>query len=66
MMEKLIIDGNWKIIKGKLKQTYSKLTDSDLEYVRGKEEELLGRLERKLGKSKAEIIGIIKKYTNLI
>jgi uncharacterized protein YjbJ (UPF0337 family) len=65
-MEKLIMNGNWKVIKGKLKQNYSKLTNSDLDYVRGKEEELLGRLEKKLGKSKSEIISILKKFSNKI
>jgi uncharacterized protein YjbJ (UPF0337 family) len=54
-MNDLIIEGNWNQVKGKLKQKYSDLTDDDLTYVDGKEDELLGRLQEKLGKSKDEI-----------
>lgn len=42
-------------IKGKLKQKYADLTDDDLLYVEGKEDELLGKLQQKLGKTRAEI-----------
>lgn len=49
------IQGNWKIIKGKIKQEFAHITDNDLRYIRGKEEELLGRLQRKMGKTKEEI-----------
>ena len=49
------IKGNWKILKGKAKQQYGDLTDDDLQYTEGKEDELLGRLERKLGKTKDEV-----------
>ena len=51
--DKLI--GNWNIIKGKLKQEYAELTEDDLVYEEGKEDELLGRLQTKLGKTKEEI-----------
>ena len=54
-MNDLIIKGNWNQLKGKIKQKYSELTDDDLTYVEGKEDELLGRLQEKLGKSKDEI-----------
>jgi uncharacterized protein YjbJ (UPF0337 family) len=47
--------GNWNEIKGKLKQKYAQLTDDDLTYVDGKEDELLGRIQQKIGKSKEEI-----------
>ncbi|ODS77009.1 MAG: general stress protein CsbD [Cytophagaceae bacterium SCN 52-12] len=47
--------GQWNEIKGKLKQKYADLTDDDLLYVEGKEEELLGKLQQKLGKTRAEI-----------
>jgi len=46
---KQILKGNWNIVKGNLKQKYAELTDDDLQYVEGKEEELLGRLQKKLG-----------------
>jgi uncharacterized protein YjbJ (UPF0337 family) len=54
-MNKLTIEGNWNEIKGKLKQKYGDLTDNDLTYAKGKEEELFGRLQQRLGKSKEEI-----------
>ena len=54
-MNKLTIEGNWNEIKGKLKQKYGDLTDNDLTYAKGKEEELYGRLQQRLGKSKDDI-----------
>jgi uncharacterized protein YjbJ (UPF0337 family) len=54
-MNKLTIEGNWNEIKGKLKQKYGDLTDNDLTFAKGKEEELYGRLQKKLGKTKEEI-----------
>lgn len=47
--------GNWNILKGKLKQQYADLTDDDLEYAEGKEDELLGRLQKKTGKTKEQL-----------
>lgn len=55
METKLKIKGNWNELKGKLKQKYSKLTDDDLLFIEGKEDELLGRLQKKLGKTKEEL-----------
>jgi uncharacterized protein YjbJ (UPF0337 family) len=49
------IKGNWNEIKGKLKQKYADLTDDDLLYEEGKEEELFGKIQQKIGKSKDEI-----------
>jgi uncharacterized protein YjbJ (UPF0337 family) len=54
-MNKLTIEGNWNEIKGKLKQKYGDLTDDDLTFAKGKEDEMYGRLQKKLGKTKAEI-----------
>jgi uncharacterized protein YjbJ (UPF0337 family) len=62
-MDKLQIKGNWNIIKGKLKQQYAELTDDDLKYVEGKEDELLGRLQKKTGESREEILESIKRYS---
>ena len=59
-MEKLQIKGNWNQVKGKLKQKYGSLTDDDLVYVEGKEDELLGRLQKKTGKSYEELKKEIK------
>ncbi len=53
------IKGNWNIIKGKLKQQYGDLTDDDLAYTEGKEDELLGRLQTRVGKTKDEIKSFI-------
>lgn len=47
--------GNWNQIKGKLKQEHADLTDDDLQYTEGKEDELLGRLQVKMGKTKEQI-----------
>jgi uncharacterized protein YjbJ (UPF0337 family) len=47
--------GNWNELKGKVKQKYADLTDDDLMYEEGKEEELLGRLQKKTGKTKQEL-----------
>jgi len=54
-MNNLTLEGNWNEIKGKLKQKYGDLTDNDLAFAKGKEEELYGRLQKKLGKTKEEI-----------
>jgi uncharacterized protein YjbJ (UPF0337 family) len=48
---KLQIKGNWNEIKGKLKQKYAQLTDDDLIFAEGKEEELLGRLQHALARA---------------
>ncbi|MCB0645921.1 MAG: CsbD family protein [Saprospiraceae bacterium] len=53
------IRGNWNIIKGKLKKEYGDLTDDDLMYEEGAEDELLGRIQKKVGKSKDEITDFI-------
>ena len=60
-MNKLQIKGNWNEIKGKLKQKYAQLTDDDLTFAEGKEDELLGRLQQRLGKTKEEIRREIEK-----
>jgi uncharacterized protein YjbJ (UPF0337 family) len=49
------IKGNWNVIKGKLKQEYADLTDDDLTYVEGKEDELLGRIQKRTGKTQDEL-----------
>ena len=49
------IKGNWNEFKGKLKQKYADLTDDDLLYEEGKEDEMWGKLQQKLGKTEKEI-----------
>lgn len=58
------IKGNWNEIKGKLKKKYGSLTDDDLQYVDGKEDELLGTLQKKTGKSKDKISEEINALSN--
>lgn len=60
-MEKLQIKGAWNEVKGKLKQKYGQLTDDDLIFAEGKEEELYGRLQQRLGKTKEEVRDEIEK-----
>lgn len=59
MKNKTELKGEWNELKGKLKQKFAKLTDSDVLLVEGKQDELLGRLQIKLGKTKEEIQKII-------
>src|ERR1700741_34915 len=55
VMTKLGFKGSWNEAKGKLKQKYGQLTDDDLAFADGKDDELLGRLQQKLGKSKEHL-----------
>lgn len=59
-MDKLEIKGNWNKLKGKVKQAYGNLTDDDLKYEEGKDEELLGRLQEKTGKTRDEVVTWLK------
>jgi len=54
------LKGNWNELKGKLKKSYADLTDDDLLYDEGREDELYGRLQQKLGKTKEEIQKLFK------
>ncbi|MBS9525102.1 CsbD family protein [Litoribacter ruber] len=51
-MANLKLKGTWNELKGKLKQQYGNLTDDDLTYIEGKEDELLGKLQKKTGETK--------------
>lgn len=53
------LTGDWNTTKGKLKQKFGMLADNDLLFIQGKQDEMLGRLQAKLGKSKQEILKII-------
>ena len=52
---KLKLKGSWNELKGKAKQQYADLTDDDLLYEEGKDDELLGRLQKKTGKTKEAV-----------
>ncbi|MEE1898938.1 CsbD family protein [Flavobacterium rakeshii] len=60
MPNKEEIHGNWSEFRGKLKQKYAQLTDDDLMYEEGKEDEMWGKLEKKLGKAKKEILSVFE------
>ena len=59
MKNKTELMGNWNETKGKLKQKFAMLTDNDVMMVEGKQDEMLGRLQVKLGKTKEEIYKLI-------
>lgn len=58
-MNTIEVKGNWNEQKGKLKQKFAILTDNDLMFTEGKKEEMYGRLQKKLGKTKQELKTII-------
>ena len=59
MKNQIELKGNWNETKGKLKQKLAMLTDNDLLLVEGKQDEMLGRLQAKLGKTKEEVCKLI-------
>ena len=59
-MDNLEIKGKWNEIKGRLKQSYADLSDDDLTYQEGKEDELIGKIQQKLGKTRDEVIKMLK------
>jgi uncharacterized protein YjbJ (UPF0337 family) len=58
-MNSLQIKGRYNEIKGKLKQKYANLTEDDLKYSEGQDDEFLGRLQKKLGKTKEDILKVL-------
>lgn len=59
-MDKLEIKGNWNKWKGKIKQAYGDLTDDDIKYEEGKDDEWLGRMQEKTGKAKDDLVKWLK------
>lgn len=59
-MNTLELKGNWNIAKGKLKQKFAQLTDDDLQYVEGKEEELMGRIQKRTGQTREQVEAAMK------
>lgn len=53
------LKGNWNQVKGKLKSSFGELSDDDLMYAEGKEDELIGRIQEKTGKTKDQIKEVI-------
>jgi uncharacterized protein YjbJ (UPF0337 family) len=59
---KLSLKGNWNVVKGKLKQSYGQLTDDDLAYSDGQEDELVGRIQKRLGSTVADVRHMLEKF----
>ena len=59
-MDQLRIKGNWNEIKGKVKQHWGNLTDDDLMYSEGKEEELIGKIQKRTGEKREKVINYLK------
>jgi uncharacterized protein YjbJ (UPF0337 family) len=55
------IKGDWNALKGKLKQQYADLTDEDLTYAEGSADELVGKIQRRLGKTRREVVSLLNK-----
>lgn len=55
-MSDLKLKGRWNEIKGKMKKAYGDLTEDDLKYEEGKEDEFIGKLQQKLGKTRDEVV----------
>jgi uncharacterized protein YjbJ (UPF0337 family) len=62
-MEKSEVRGRYNELKGKLKQKYADLTDDDLLYEEGKDDEFFGRIEKKIGKTKEQLKDLYKDVT---
>jgi uncharacterized protein YjbJ (UPF0337 family) len=63
-MNTKIMKGQWNVIKGKLKQQYADLTDDDLKYEEGKEDELFGRLQKALGESDDRVRDLVDRLSS--
>jgi uncharacterized protein YjbJ (UPF0337 family) len=59
-MNKLTMKGDWNVIKGKLKQKYAHLTDDDLRYEEGHDDELIGRIQKRTGEAKEAVEDALK------
>jgi uncharacterized protein YjbJ (UPF0337 family) len=62
-MNKLEIKGDWNITKGKLKQKWAKLTDDDLKFVEGQNEELMGRIQKRTGETREAVEKALKEFS---
>ena len=62
-MNKLEIKGDWNIIKGSLKQKWAQLTDDDLQFIEGRQDEMLGRIQKRTGQSREAVETAIKDYS---
>ncbi len=65
-MTTLEIKGDWNIIKGNLKQKWAQLTDDDLQFIEGKQDELLGRIQKRTGETREAVETAIKAYRDAL
>ena len=63
-MNQTTMKGDWNVAKGKLKQKWGSLTDSDLTYQKGREDELIGRIQQRTGQNREEIERFVKQTLN--
>jgi uncharacterized protein YjbJ (UPF0337 family) len=56
--------GDWNVAKGKLKQKYGQLTDNDLTYEKGREDELIGRIQKRVGQNRDEVERYVRQVLN--
>ena len=63
-MNTLRIKGNWNVAKGKLKQRWAELTDDDLEFIEGQEDELIGRIQRRTGETRDAVERALAEYND--
>jgi uncharacterized protein YjbJ (UPF0337 family) len=61
-MNTLEIKGDWNITKGKLKQKWAKLTDDDLQYAEGQQNELFGRIQKRTGETRETVEKAVKEF----
>jgi uncharacterized protein YjbJ (UPF0337 family) len=59
---KFNLKGNWNVVKGKLKQAYGELTDDDLKFAEGQEDELVGRIQKRIGGTAADVQHLLEKF----
>ena len=65
-MTTLEIKGDWNITKGKLKQKWATLTDDDLQLIGGKQDELLGRIQKRTGQTREAVTAAIDEYSAVV
>ena len=65
-MTKLEIKGDWNIIKGRLKQQWARLTDDDLQYLDGQQDELVGRIQKRTGETREAVEDAIRKLHDAV
>lgn len=66
IMNKLQIKGDWNIIKGRLKQQWARLTDDDLQYLDGQQDELVGRIQKRTGETREAVEDAIRKLHDAV